>query len=102
MRRLVVALFAGVALTLPLASAGAATRGGAPSGFEKVEFVEYTVGAAGQKPPADASSNDFHLLGGHPAWGTTDVNYSVNTLGCSGSCSGATAAVDAAFNTWSG
>jgi hypothetical protein len=101
MRRLVVVLFAAAALTLTFGPAGAATgSGGPPSGFEKVVFVDYAAGAAAQQPTADASSTDFHLLGGHPAWGTTQVKYSVDASGCTGSCAGATAAVDAAFNTW--
>jgi hypothetical protein len=100
MRRLVVVLFGVVALALPLTSAAAAASSGAPSGFEKVVFVDYAAQAAAQ-PTATASSTDFHLLGGHPSWAASSVDYSVDASGCTNAgCSGATAAVDAAFNAW--
>jgi hypothetical protein len=102
MRRLVVVLLGGVALILPAtatATAGAAPAG-ARSGVEKVVFVDYAAGAPAQQRTASASATNFHLLGGHPSWGTASVTYSVDATHCTGDCTNAAAAVENAFNTW--
>src|SRR5260221_4027095 len=103
MHRLVAVLF-GVALALSVAPAAGAvsSRGRAPDGVEHGVFVDYATANAAQ-PTADASSTDFHLLGGHPSWATSSVGYSVDASGCTGGgCAGATTAVMNAFNTWQG
>jgi len=101
MRRIVAVLFGGVALLVSLTpTAGAAASIRAPGGVEQVVFIDYGVRSAA-KPSADASSTDFHLLGGHSAWpASSTVNYSVDANGCTNDCTNAIAAVDDAFNTW--
>ena len=89
-----------MAVSVAPAAVAASSSRRVPDGLERIVFVDYATANASQ-PSATASSNDFHLLGGHPSWAASSVDYSVDASGCASGCGGATAAVDAAFTTWS-